>query len=209
MGMFNKETDFFKLFEIGMGYSLNAARELRDAFPGGEVNEEKLKSIKAIEHQADKHVHHCLDLVEESFITPIDRSDILEIVKGIEDITDSVHSIANNIYILNITSVNDQILKFIDLIVKACEGLSSITAELKQFKKNYKSIHELNTEVNRIEEEGDGLFMQEMHRLFSRNNTMEVVDIIRRKELLYSLESCLDRCEDVADAIEKIIVAKT
>lgn len=209
MSMFNKDSDYFELFETGIGYSLHAAKVLRDSFPDGIPDESKIRSIKQIEHEGDKHVHKCLNIIEDAFITPIDRNDILEIVKGIEDITDSIDEISNTVYTLNIRRMEASYLKMIDLLVSACEYLSEMMAGLKQFKKNFKRIDDMNIEVNRIEEEGDHLYMEEMHRLFSDDCKLDVLDIIRRKELLYRLENSLDRCEDVADAVERIIIAKT
>ena len=203
MGLFgNKETDFFALFTEGISYSLEAAVQLRSSFADGIINLDELKKIKEIEHMGDKLVHVALKQIEEAFITPIDRSDIIEIVKQIECITDSIEAISNRIYILRITETNDICRKFIDLIVTSCERLSELMTLVRQFKKNFNRINELVIEINRLEEEGDRTYINAVHGLFEPN--ADPIHVIKFKELYEHLENCLDKCEDVADVVEKI-----
>jgi predicted phosphate transport protein (TIGR00153 family) len=203
MGLFgNKETDFFALFTQGISCSLEAAKQLESSFADGQINMDELTKIKEIEHKGDRLVHTALKQIEEAFITPIDRSDIIEIVKQIECITDSIEAISNRIYILRITETNDICRKFIDLIVTSCERLTELMTLLKNFKKNFSRINELVIEINRLEEEGDRTYINAVHGLFEPNT--DPIKIIKLKELYEHFEDCLDKCEDVADVVEKI-----
>lgn len=203
----NKETDFFKLFSEGVSLSLRAAGQLKASFSNGSINAEELSKIKETEHEGDRHVHKCLKLLDDAFITPIDRSDIVEILNQIESTTDSIDMVANNIYMMRISNADSASRRMVELIVEACTRLAELMELLKQFKKNQKKINELIIEINRIEEDGDKLYLSAMREIFVPETDM--LTLIRSKTLYDCLENVIDKCEDVADAIEKIIIART
>lgn len=208
MGIFsNKETDYFGLFETSISFSNRAAQTLMKAFEDGVIDFKEIKNLKDIEHEADDHVHKCLKLIEEAFITPIDRSDIIEIVKEIENITDSIDSIANHTYMMCVKETNEPARHQMELVVKACLKLEDLMKLLKNFKKNFKQIDELIVEINRIEEEGDKTYLNAMRNLFEFET--DAKKVIIWKILYEKLEDALDKCEDVADIVQKIIIAKT
>ncbi|MFA0816472.1 MAG: DUF47 domain-containing protein [Anaerofustis sp.] len=202
-----KSVDYFEMFAEGSMICLEAAKKLQSAFADGTINETELKMVKDAEHKGDKHVHQCLKVIEVAFITPIDRTDIIEILKGIENITDSIDDIANHIHIMCVNEANEYLIKFVDYIVESCEKLCELMKELKKFKKSLKTILELIIEINRIEEDGDRTYFDSMKDLFA--NESDPITIIKNKELYHLMEHSLDCCEDVADMVEKILVAKT
>ena len=208
MGIFsNKETDYFGLFEMSISFSSHAAQALKKAFEDGAIDAKEIQHLKDIEHDADKHVHTCLKLIENAFITPIDRSDIVEIVKEIENITDSIDSVANHTYMMCVKEVNEPALYQMELVVKACLKLEELMKQLKNYKKSFKEINELIIEINRIEEEGDKTYLNAMRNLFEFETDAKKIIIFK---LIYEkLENALDKCEDVADIIQKIIISKT
>jgi uncharacterized protein Yka (UPF0111/DUF47 family) len=194
------------MFESGIIIALNAAKKLQSAFADGIINEDELKQIKQLEHEGDLHVHQCIRAIDIAFITPIDRTDIVEIVKAIENLTDSIDKVANRIYMYQFTTVNDYLIKFVNDVVLSCETLQEMMCELKQFKKNQKRIKECIIEVNRLEEDGDRTYMECMKKLFSQEK--DAIKLVMQRDLYELLEEALDCCEDVADIVEKIIVAK-
>lgn len=202
-----KNVDYFEMFNTGMQIALKAAKKLQSAFADGIINEDELRAIKQAEHEGDLHVHSCIRTIDVAFITPIDRSDIVEIVKAVENLTDSIDAVANRIYMFRIKEVNEYLIKFVKNIVASCETLQEMMCQLKQMKKNQKRIKECIIEVNRLEEEGDRTFTESMMVLFKTET--DAIKLIKQKDLYELLEDALDRCEDVADIVEKIIVAKT
>jgi uncharacterized protein Yka (UPF0111/DUF47 family) len=206
---FSKGPDYFGLFEKGIGISNKAAKALQTSFADGAVDKIEIKRLKEIEHEGDKHVHECSNLIADAFITPLDRSDMMAMVAAIEAITDSIDDIANQIYMMHITKANEVTVKLVDLIVKSCEELVTLMAEFKQYKKNFKRIKELTVNVNNFEEEGDAVFGEAMRELFDPNNQMEMIDVIRLQNLYNTMENSLDYCEDVADIVEQIIISNT
>lgn len=202
-----KQVDYFEMFTKGIEISLKAAKSLQAAFADGAINETELRHIKTVEHEGDRHVHESLKIIDMAFITPIDRTDILEVLKSIENITDSFDAIANHIYIMHITRSNKFLCKFVDLAVISCERLRELMVELKQFRKRTNRINELIIEVNRLEEEGDSTYTDSMRNLFQFEK--DPIAIIKNKELYQLFENTLDCCEDVADMVEKIVISTT
>lgn len=202
-----KETDYFEMFAKGITISLDAAKRLQSSFSDGTINETELKFIKDAEHEGDKHVHECLKIIDSAFITPIDRTDIIEILKAIENVTDSVDEVANHLYMMRITEADEYMSKFVDLSVTSCEILHDLMMVIKRFKKNPDKIHELIIEVNHLEEEGDATYTKSMRNLFEFQT--DPIIIIKSKEIYQLLEHTLDCCEDVADMVRKIMISNT
>lgn len=202
-----KNVDYFEMFDTGMSIALKASKKLQEAFSDGIINEEELRQIKDIEHEGDMHVHQCIKVIDVAFITPIDRTDIVEIVKSIENLTDSIDAIAARIFMLQITQADEYLVKFVSSLVLSCETLKEMMGELKQFKKNEKRIKECIIEVNRLEEVGDRTFTESMRNLFMCEK--DAIKLVKQKDMYELLEDALDRAEDIADIVEKVIVAKT
>lgn len=202
--MSRKNVDYFEMFEKGISISYEAALKLQEAFADGVINIEELKLVKDIEHAGDRHIHESLKIIDDAFITPIDRTDLINILNGIEDITDSIEAIADHIYMMRIDNSNDYMRKFVDLTVVSCKRLHELMKSLKDFKKDRKSLGELIIEVNRLEEEGDRTYSESMRDLFE--NESNAITIIKHKELYQLSEMAIDRCEDVADMVEKVMI---
>lgn len=202
-----KNVDYFEMFADGISISLKAANLLKTAFADDVIDDSELAKIKEVEHEGDRYVHQSLKVVEVAFITPIDRSDIIEIIKGIENVTDCVDDISNHIYMMRISQSDAYMRDFINILVTACERLNELMIALKQFKKNPNNcIGDLIIEVNRLEEEGDAVFKESMRNLFGFEK--DCLTIIKNKELYKLFEKAIDACEDIADMVEKIMIAK-
>lgn len=206
---FSKGPDYFALFEKGIEISRKSAKTLQTSFTDGVIDKDEIALLKALEHEGDKHVHECTNLIADAFITPIDRSDMMEMVRAIEAITDSIDDIGNQIYMMHISTANATAVKLVELIVQSCEGLCKLMTEFKQFKKNIKTIKEMTVFVNHLEEEGDAIYSEAMRALFDPASKMEMIDVIRLQNLYNTMENSLDYCEDVADIVEKIIISNT
>lgn len=133
--MSTKSVDYFEMFQQGVSISLEAAQALQAAFRDRCIVESELKSIKDIEHKGDTHVHQCLRKIDIAFITPIDRTDIVDIIKAIENLTDCIDAVANHIAIFNIRESSTYLRRFVDYIVQCCKKLDELMAALKNFKR--------------------------------------------------------------------------
>jgi predicted phosphate transport protein (TIGR00153 family) len=198
--------DYFEMFVKGTEFGLKAARMLEQMFKDGCLTEERITEIKKVEQEADNHMHVLVEHLNTAFITPIDRDDIYKIAKETDDITDSVDSVANKIWMMHVKRVTPPMLQMAAYVVSACEMLVSVMSEIKNHKKHNK-LSEYVVEINRVEELGDKCYKEAMYELFETEK--DPIELIRMKEVYRELEAALDDCEDVADIVEGIIITKT
>jgi uncharacterized protein Yka (UPF0111/DUF47 family) len=202
-----KNVDYFEMFADGISISLKAAKLLKLGFADDVIDKEELAKIKEVEHEGDRYVHESQKIVDVAFITPIDRTDIIDLINGIENVTDSIDNISNHIYMMHITKSDTYMRDFIEIIVTSCERLNDLMIALKHFKKDpSNSINDLIIEVNRLEELGDRVFSEGMRNLFGFES--DCLTIIKHKELYKLMEAAIDACEDIADKVEQIMIAK-
>jgi uncharacterized protein len=165
--------------------------------------QEKIQHIKDVEHECDKCVHDIFTQLNKSFITPIDREDIYEIAKVLDNITDFIESTAQDFSMFNVTAMTDHAKEFTALIVECTSELKCVMEELKSLKVS-KSLMERIIEVNRLENVGDDLYRRSMAELFS--NGMEAKEIMKWSVIYNSFEDSLDACEDVANIVEGVVM---
>ena len=143
--------------------------------------------------------HH----LNRSFITPIEREDILEIARNIEDSIDAIDEVSIMMEMLSVRTVRYPAIDLVNLITKACSTIVAATVEFKNFKKS-KELPKLLVEINHIEEEGDVLYQLAMKKLFTEEK--DPIEVIKWQNIFKTLEDVLDSCENVADAMEGVIV---
>ncbi len=198
-----KEERFFDMFIETAGKSCEAAVLLNDLVNNYEDINKKIDDIEQIEHECDQCCHDIIELLNKSFITPIDREDIDEIVKVLDNITDSIEATAHRFRMLNVKTITDETKVVTKLIVDCTTELQGVMMELKHMKTS-KTLYKKIIEVNRIEDEGDDIFRDAITSLFRDNP--DPIDIIKWKEIYELLENSLDACEDVANIVEGIVM---
>lgn len=167
---------------------------------------EKIDQMHEIEHLADVKKHTMMEALMKSFITPIEREDIMSISQCIDDITDTLEDVVLRIYMCNIQSIRPEALRFAQLAIRCCETLQMAMKEFSNFKKS-KALQLHLIEINRLEEEGDKLFLDSMRTLHT--TLKDPVEIIAWRDIFDYLERCLDVCENTADIIETVIMKNT
>lgn len=198
-----REKIFFDFFIETADKACLAAKKLDELVDNYTDVNSKVQAIKEVEHDCDKCVHNIFSQLNKSFITPIDREDIYEIAKVLDNITDFIESTAQDFTMFNVTSMTDEAKKFTSLIVNCTEELKCVMTELKDLKVS-KILLEKIIEVNRIENEGDELYRASMAKLFS--NGMDTKDILKWSVIYDSFENSLDACEDVANIVEGVVM---
>lgn len=206
---FSKSPDYYALFEKGISITCKAAKVLKKSFGDGKIDKIEIVQLKEVEHEGDKHVHECFNLIADAFITPISSTDMMNLVNAVEAITDSINEIGNQIYMMHISESNETVDQFVNLIVESCDGLLLLLTDFKHFQKNMKKIKEMTVHINHLEERGDEVYIEGMRALFHPDKDIPLIDIIRLQNLYNTLEKALDRCEDVADIVEQIIITNT
>ena len=164
---------------------------------------EKVKAAHEIEHSADYAKHDIMNRLVKEFLPPIEREDITTLTQEIDDVTDSVEDVLIYIDMFNIQSIRPEIIKFTNLIVTCCKAMDEALEEFKNFKTS-KTLRDKIIEINRLEEEGDALYVDSMRNLY--HTSKDPIELMCWTEILHRLEKCCDTCEDVADIIESIVM---
>lgn len=203
-----KDHDYFSMLSGGVSYACDAAgmlyEDLRHFDP--DRLQEHIDELHKVEHAADLAKHDMLEKLLKEFITSIDREDILELADVIDDVTDGLEDVLLRMYMYNITSLREEALQFVDIIIKCCAEMKVMMEEFPNFRKS-RTIRDSIIEINRLEEEGDRLFSQAMRTLYT--DPPAPADLMAWTLLYDQLEHCCDLCEDVADVVERVILTNS
>lgn len=200
-----KEEIFYDQFVETAELTCKAAEKLDDLINNYNVNEleQKISAIEDVEHDCDQSIHDIMQQLNKSFITPIDREDINQIAKEIDNITDDIEATAQRFKMFNVKEMTEDAKVLSRLIVVCTIELKNVMAEMKNMKTS-KTLIKRIIEVNRLENEGDDAFRVAIAKLFA--NGMDAVEVIKWKEIYEYLENTLDACEDVANIVEGVVM---
>jgi predicted phosphate transport protein (TIGR00153 family) len=198
-----RETNFFEFFERHTAITVQGCRELLDLTTMGDDFEARAGRIKDIEHQADSITHDCVEALHKTFITPIDRDQIHMLISRMDDIMDYVETVSDLCVLYNIDHMTQDARELAEVLVQATEHIEGAVHGLRDMK-HAGDITERCIEINRLENQGDELLRQAVARLF--RDEKDPVAIIKWKEIYENLEIATDRCEDVANIIEGIVL---
>jgi predicted phosphate transport protein (TIGR00153 family) len=199
--IFPREERFFDLFVEDAENVLTGARRLEQMLRSYADREQAAKELFAIEHHGDELSHSIGRRLNTTFVTPFDREDIHALISSLDDVLDLIEEVADTFILYNIESPTAAALQQAGIIVKQCELLNEALKRLRGFS----GLDEYWIEVHRLENEGDRVARAAVAELFS-NERMKPTDVIKWKDVYALLESCIDKCEDVANILERIVV---
>lgn len=197
--------NYFETFVRLVNYSCSASQILAETLKDFKISEleGRLEEMHKIEHAADIDKHEMMHKLVKEFITPIEREDIISLAQEIDDVTDAIEDVLIRLYMFNISVIRTEALEFCDIIIKCCDALKKTMEEFCYFHKS-KSIHELIVEVNHLEEVGDKIYTDAVHRLFVEK--VDALEVLTWRETFDRFEKCCDACEDVTDVVESVIM---
>ena len=197
------EENYFDMFVISADFACAASKSLLDIVSDFSDIEKKAADLHKIEHSADQHFHKLHDQLMKSFITPIDREDILLLAQKIDDVVDLIEDVANKFVMFNVKTLRSDVVDFITLVSKSCTTMKEAMEKFRNFNKS-KSLTDKIHEMSDFEEAGDNFYKTAMRNLFTtETNPME---IIVWRELYDTIEAVLDASEDVANAMDSVIL---
>jgi len=197
-----RETNFFEYFERHSEKTIEACSLLLDLFSNGKDFETHADRIKAVEEEADVITHSCIEAIHKTFITPIDRSDIHVIIKRMDDIIDCVNAASSRMVLYEIRGVRQEAVELAEILVTASTEIGKALRSLRNIK-NAAAIQESCVRVHYLEDRGDALLKAGIVRLFRERDPILV---IKWKEIYERLEKATDRCDSVANILEKIVI---
>ncbi|MQR01528.1 DUF47 domain-containing protein [Glaciimonas soli] len=197
------EGKFFDLFNQHAELCVKGAKEMVALMTNFDDLEIRVHAIESIEKEADKVTHTAIDMLHKTFITPIDRDDIHQLITRMDDILDLLEDAAQTISLYDIKAITPEAKRLAELCL-ACAEKVKIAVGLLHNMDNSGKILDVCQEIDRLESDADHVMRAAMSKLF--RDEPDVRTLIKLKAIYEILETVTDRCEDVANIIEGIIV---
>jgi len=201
--LFPKEETFLPQFKKAVDILLEAARELDGLAADLHDRDLKVQRIKHLEHEGDQVAHQTFAAIGRIWITPIDREDIHTLTSSLDDILDDVDGVAARLVMFKIDKPRPEMKQATELIVQSVLAIQRGVALLGDMKHGA-TIIEACIEVKRLESEADALNRIAIGRLF--DDEKDPITLLKWKEIYEVLEAATDRCEDVANVLEQIVL---
>ncbi|MDR2240380.1 MAG: DUF47 family protein [Zoogloeaceae bacterium] len=198
-----KEGRFFEYFVELAEHILQASRELAELMACFDDVERRAYNIESIEKNGDKITHAAIELLHKVFITPLDREAIHQLVTNMDDILDMIEDSAQSIFLYDIRAVTPEAKKLADICVACAEKVRDAVSLLSNMD-NARAIMNVTEEIDRLESEADHVMRSAMAKLF--RDEPDVRQVIKLRTVYETLEGITDRCEDVANLIEGIVL---
>ncbi len=197
------EGKFFELFILHAELCVKGGKEMVALMTNFDDLDHRVHAIETIEKDADKVTHTALDLLHKSFITPLDRDDIHQLITRMDDILDLMEDAAQTISLYDIKSVTQEAKRLAELCQSCCERVLAAVALLHNMD-NAREILAICSDIDKLESDADHVMRAAMSKLFREEP--DVRNLIKLKAIYEILETVTDRCDDVANIIEGIIV---
>jgi len=199
-----RETSFFDFFEQHSKLSIDASSELHAVAHNPSELTGRTNRIKEIEHSADDITHKCIDALHRTFITPIDRQDIHLLMKRLDDVIDAIDSTSSRMLLYEIADIRPEFKSFTAALIKATTQIDGAVRNLRDMKHQVANIEKCCQEIYEAEKESDRMLRAALARLFKEEK--DAIYVLKWKGIFERLERASDRCEEVANIIEGIVI---
>jgi predicted phosphate transport protein (TIGR00153 family) len=195
-----REEKFYDDFKLMADQLRLGARMLEAMFAVDPPLADKAHEIKEVEHQCDFLTHEIIQRLNKTFVTPIDREDIHELAKTLDDVMDAIDNAAALIPLYRIEHIRPGARELTQVIIKQTDSIREAVEALEQ----RKGVLHHAIEINRLENEADRIHKQAIGQLFDEEK--DPIAVIKWKEIYDILEEATDACEDVANLLENVVV---
>jgi len=198
-----REGKFFDYFNQHAEHAVLAAVELRALLADIGDLELRRRNIEKHEKQADQITHHTIQLLHQTFVTPLDRDEIHQLITTMDDTLDLMEDVAQCLFLYDVRAVTSEAQRLADICVSCTEKVRDAVAKLESMD-HPDAILKVCAEIDRLEADADHVMRSAMAKLFREEP--DAKEIIKLKEIYQLLESVTDKCEDVANLIEGIVL---
>ena len=199
-----RDENFFELFEEASDNVTKGAKAflaLANAWSG---DSPIIQHIRDLEHEGDRMTHDIMDRLNRTFITPLDREDIHALTSELDDVLDLIQATTDRMQLYRINHSSPHLIKMAEVLLKSTESVGRALRSLRDPSKSRRTL-DLCIEINHLENEGDTLLKAALGELFAPSSR-DVLEIIKWKEIYEATEHATDKCEDIANVIEGIVV---
>jgi predicted phosphate transport protein (TIGR00153 family) len=195
-----REARFFDDF-VAMAEQIRlGATMLEDMLAPDKPVWDKADQIKEVEHKCDFLTHEIIQRLHRTFVTPLDREDIHNLARSLDDVMDAIDASATVVRLYSIGRVRPDARELARVIKASADEMVKALEALER----RRGVAEPAVEINRLENEADRIHQAAVRRLFEEER--DPIEIMKWKEILDFLEDATDRCEDVANVVEGIVV---
>ena len=200
----SRDEAFLGAFIAHAAQSVEAAGLLVEMLEHPERKERIALDISEKEATGDRLIHETVKRLHETWITPLDRNDIHNLISRLDDVLDFIEAVAERLVLFEIRQVRPGSIDMARLLLKACEDLHRAMMALPKLSDHSKELLDICIEINRLENEADGIYRREIADLFKAGN--DPLMVLKWRDILDNIEEATDRCEDVANIVEGIVL---
>jgi len=199
-----KEEAFFELFKQAAHNVIEGSRLLKEMMEDFHDLQDKAKKIKEVEHVGDGITHDIAMRLNQTFMTPIDREDIHDLASALDDILDAVDAVADRFVIYKIARPTEWAIRLADILYEASVAVGRGVDRIGM---SHAQIKECCVQVNSLENKADRVSRDAISALFEKET--DPISVIKWKEIYETIEEGTDRCEDVSNVLERIVLKHT
>jgi predicted phosphate transport protein (TIGR00153 family) len=203
MRLLPRDASFFDHFEEQGRKTVEGCRAFLEMVDSARDLDAQAERVKQIEHECDEITHAVVAGLHKTFITPIDRNDIYTLITRMDDIMDLVEAAADRLALYDIPKMTKEVGDLARCLVSSAEHVLGAVSQIRDLK-HPSGILQHCIEINRLENVADGILRGALARLFREEK--DPIAIIKWKEIYETLEMATDRCEDVANIIEGVVL---
>jgi predicted phosphate transport protein (TIGR00153 family) len=193
---------FFDLFEVSSKNMVKAAQSLKELIYCWDCIDQKLEEMDKIEHQGDTITHEIMFQLNRSFITPFDREDIGLLAHSLDDVTDLIQATADTMVLYKVKEPGKRARELADILVQITTEVENVMPSMRHHNADLEKILNSCVEINRLENVADKIYRTALKELFE--DSTDIADIIKWREIYEHMESATDMCEDVANVLEGV-----
>lgn len=199
-----KEEKFFALLEKHAALCAESGAILYDCFEGKVGTEEGLQKIRDLKKEGTKVRANTMARLQKTFITPIDREDIQEVIKQLDLILENIKETLDKMHMYHPGMPSAGAVSMVQIVAKCTEEISKSVAYMRNLKKNHLKIEARSEKVYHLESQADVLYHEEMAKLFT--DSTDAIHIIKWKEILLAIEDTVDECEDLVQTFQRVVL---
>ncbi len=201
-----REGRFFSLFDSHAKLIVDGALALADVLRHYDIEKDReagIKTIEDAEHAADRITHETVQLLHTTFVTPFDRDDIHRLISRMDDVLDLIQDTGESLVLYDIQKVTPEATQLAELLLRCAERVQSAVGLMASMA-DAPAILKICQEIDKLESDADKVMRTAISALF-RNET-NAHQVIKLKAVYESLESATDKCQDVANVIESVVL---
>jgi len=204
-GLGSSKTDrsFYEAFEQHARCIVLAAAKVAEAVSNPRNAVEYAREVRQYEQDGDRITHDTIARLHKTWITPLDRGDIHGLIVALDDVLDLTEAVAERLALYDLDSSPDFVVNLAQTLLRAAENVDKAVRLLPQVKQP-KEMLDLCVEINRLENEADASYRQALAELF--RGGYDALAVLKWRDIIDNLESATDRCEDVANILEGVIL---